>query len=114
MLMENYRDRKLLELYQILTGSDLKEEIKDEFVICTLYAMRCIDTGRKTYDVDRNHFIGIAKEALRIYENEILKDETYSLEGCIERLLRCMKEKDLNYRQIHRMSTFELCEMVNG
>ena len=112
MLMENYRDRKLLKLYTILTGSDLKEEIKDEFIICALYAMRCIDTSRDVFSIDPKHLVDLAKEAIRAYEELCGRGiEEIPVRTICRALLREMSEGS-DYRQIHRMSGFDLTETV--
>jgi len=39
LILENIRDRKLLELYEMLTRSDFKGEMKDGFVVSLLYTL---------------------------------------------------------------------------
>ena len=69
MILENIRDKKLLELYEILTRSDFEGEMKDEFVVSILYIVKCLDSiqkGERT--VKKNHLMGVAKEVARVYE----------------------------------------------
>ena len=116
MLLENILDSKLMALYQALTKSDFKGNIADEYVVSLLYAMRCLDSSIKEYEeIPHRHFVDYAKEVIRIYET--CEDEyinNTSIKAWSKALLRCMKEMKLKYRDIHKMSTYDLIKLVDG
>ena len=104
MILEHYRDRPLLKLYTMLTRSDLAGELEDEYVICVLYALRCIDVNRKLYDSKGGQIVLLAKEAVRICDGE----DPIPIDLGVRGLLKYMKEDGLSVKQIHRMSTCDL------
>lgn len=116
MLLENYRDSKLKVLYQKLTRSDFKGGMDDEYIVTLLYAMRCLDSSMRNYDqIPERHFVDYAKELIRIYEtceNEEMNNT--SIMAYARAMLKCMKEKQLKYKDIHKMSTWDLINSVNA
>ena len=115
MLLENYRDSKLKELYRRLTRSDLKGGMEDEYIVTLLYAMRCLDSSMKDYDlIPEKYFVNYAKELIRIYETcESEGTNNISIMAYARAMLRYMKEKQLKYKDIHKMSTYDLINSVS-
>ncbi len=110
MLLESYRDRKLSELYSLLTHSDMKGSLQDEYVICTLYAMRCIDASKA---VTGKQILALAKEAMRAYEY-LMQREDVSLDQVIEALIESVRDGEHDCHEIHKLDCFELGQLVMG
>ena len=115
MILDNYVDNRMMKLYEILTNTDFKGNIKDERVISLLYTMRCIDKCINEFDpIDRKYYILIAKEINRLYSTcEERQSNNVSIMAWTRAMLKCLKEKDLKYKQIHKMNTYDLSEMVS-
>ena len=63
MILENYRDRKLKELYQVITRSDFKGNLEDDYMLSVMYAMRCIDRIQENDPfIKENDYVNVAKE----------------------------------------------------
>ena len=107
MILDNYVDNRMMKLYEILTNTDFKGNIKDERVISLLYTMRCIDKCINEFDpIDRKYYILIAKEINRLYSTcEERQSNNVSIMAWTRATLKCLKEKDLKYKQIHKMNT---------
>ena len=108
MLLENYRDRKLKELYQALTRSDFNGNVEDEYVVSLLYVMMCIDPLQDHETIRERNYVDIAKEIIRVYDESSRQYEEVSLMIWTSSLMRYMKEKKKTYRDIHRMSSIDL------
>ncbi len=114
MILENIRDRKLLELYEMLTRSDFKGEMKDEFVVSLIYTLRCLDSIQKAERViEKRYLLGVAKEVTRIYETSEKEQLNHiSIMAWAKAMIRYMKETDKGYKEVHRMGTYDLMKDV--
>ncbi len=110
MILEHYRDAKLKELYQKITRSDFKGDFEDDYVLCVMYAMRCIDRNQgKGIDIPENEYVPLAKEIIRIYETSEERDlEDLSIMSFTKKLFAYMKVQKKRYKDIHKMSTIDL------
>ena len=114
MLLENIRDRKLKQLYQMLTNSDFKGNFEEDYTLCLLYAMRCIDVCQNQgFLIEEKHYVDIAKEIIRIYDtSDQYNYENISIMSWTKALLDYMKKYSRSYRDIHRMNCFDLLNAV--
>ena len=114
MFQEHYRDKKLKQLYQTLTRSDFAGDFEDDYVLSVLYAMRCIDCHQSpSFKIPERHYVELAKEIIRIYDTSEEADlDDLSIYAFTRALMAYMKEKDLDYRDIHKMSTIRLLKEV--
>ncbi len=113
MLLENYRDNKLMVLYQKLTRSDFKGNPQDEYIVTLLYALRCIDNcNRNDNMVPEKKYVDFAKEIIRIYETcEDQQANNVSIMAWTKAMLKYMKKMKLRYKDIHKMSA---CDLINN
>ena len=114
LFQEHYRDKKLKQLYQTLTRSDFAGDFEDDYVLSVLYAMRCIDCHQSpSFKIPERHSVDLAKEIIRIYDTSEEADlDDLSIYAFTRALMAYMKEKDLDYRDIHKMSTIRLLKEV--
>ncbi len=114
LFQEHYRDKKLKQLYQTLTRSDFAGDFEDDYVLSVLYAMRCIDCHQSpSFKIPERHYVDLAKEIIRIYDTSEEADlDDLSIYAFTRALMTYMKEKDLAYRDIHKMSTIRLLKEV--
>ena len=114
MLAEHYRDVKLKELYYMLTRSDFNGDLKDEYVICLLYAMRCIDRCQGDEALIREKdYVNLAKEIIRIYESADEGDMDHvSIMTWTRGLFSYMRDSGRSYQDVHKMSCYDLLDHV--
>ena len=114
MILENYRDRKLKELYQVITRSDFMGNLEDDYMLSVMYAMRCIDRIQENDPfIKENDYVNVAKEIIRIYDSVQGNDyEDLSIEVWTRALMTYMRKEDKKYRDIHRSSSFDLMKDV--
>ena len=113
MILENVRDKKLMQLYETLTRSDFEGSIQDEYVICLLYTIRCLDSLQKTDRfIKKKDMMNIAKEIFRIYETSEKDYEDISIMAYTKGLFNYMKSEGLEYKDIHSMNTYDLLNNV--
>ena len=111
MILENIRDKKLIELYQMLTRSDMNGNIKDGWVIKMLYALNCVDSlVSQSGVISSKEYVVFAKEVVRISETEDNDGENLyiSLPVWTVGLMEYMKKTGMKMKQIHSMSGYEL------
>ncbi len=109
MILENYRDIKLKQLYQALTRSDFNGNIEDDYMLSVMYAMRCIDCNQgKGIKIPEKHYVPLAKEIIRVYDTSEKDLEDLSIMSFTRLLLDYMKMSGRKYPDIHRMSTVDL------
>ena len=117
MILENIRDRKLIELYQMLTRSDMNGNIKDGWVIKMLYALNCVDALiSQSGIISKKEYVIFAKEVVRISETEDNDGENMyiSLPVWTVGLMEYMKKTGKTMKQIHSMSAYDLMSDVKG
>ncbi len=116
MILENIRDKKLLELYEMLTRSDFEGEMKDEFVVSILYTVKCLDSIQKTERIiKKNHLMGVAKEVARLYETSEKEEFRHiSIMAWAKAMIEYMKDSGLGYKDIHKMGTYDLKKAVEA
>ena len=110
LFQEHYRDKKLKQLYQTLTRSDFAGDFEDDYVLSVLYAMRCIDCHQSpSFKIPERHYVDLAKEIIRVYDTSEEADlDDLSIYAFTRALMAYMKENDLRYKDIHKMSTLRL------
>ena len=111
MLEEFRTDRKLLELYRVMTESDFQGNTTDTYVIEVLYALMNTDLvngDEKVIGKDPVKLLRFAKEVVRLFETEQKTASCFSMANWAQALCRYMKQNKVSYRQIHRMSTVVL------
>ena len=110
LFQEHYRDKKLKQLYQTLTRSDFAGDFEDDYVLSVLYAMRCIDCHQSpSFKIPERHYVDLAKEIIRVYDTSEEADlDDLSIYAFTRALMTYMKENDLKYKDIHKMSTLRL------
>lgn len=111
MILENIRDRKLIELYQMLTRSDMNGNAKDSWVVKMLYALNCVDElVAKSGVISKKEYVIFAKEVVRISETEDNdgKSLLISLPAWTVGLMEYMKKTKKKMKQIHSMSGYDL------
>ena len=111
MLEEFRTDRKLIELYKVMTHSDFEGNTTDTYVIEVLYALMNTDLvngDEKVIGKDPVRLLHFAKEVVRLFETEQRTASSYSMANWAQALCRFMKDRGLSYEQIHRMSTVVL------
>ena len=111
MILENIRDRKLIELYQMLTRSDMNGNAKDSWVVKMLYALNCVDElVAKSGVISKKEYVIFAKEVVRISETEDNEGENLliSLPAWTVGLMEYMKKTKKKMKQIHSMSGYDL------
>lgn len=122
MILENQRNRKLIELYRILTGSNLEGDIKDKEVISLLYAILHLDLTLLSPEFRNsniifkpNEYVLIAKEILRACELEVIDDfDNYKVMCWCRAMLRYMTTENVSYETIFKTSTYELrAKLIN-
>ena len=114
MILENKRDQKLLQLYEMLTRSDFAGEMKDEFCVCLLYIVRCLDSAQKAErTIEKKHLMGVAKEVARVYETSEKEEFKHiSIMAWAKAMIEYMKDSGLGYKDLHKMSTYDLKKAV--
>ena len=114
MILEHVRDKKLKQLYQVLTRSDFNGNFEDDYVLSVLYAMRCIDVCQSKEKVcQERDYVDLAKEIIRIYDASDEQDfEDISIESWTRALFDFMKKRKLSCRDIHRMNSYDLIHGV--
>ena len=112
-MLEKERDRKLTDLYQILTKSDLKGHIESNGIVRNLYAIYCLDAvnGREIA-LNENDYLILSRQLMRIDETQLF-DWDCSLETWAYGLLAYMKDKNLCAADIQKMSSVDLKKAVH-
>ena len=106
------RDRKLTDLYQILTHSDLQGHMESDRIVVTLYALYCIDAvNRQEMPLNEEEYLILARELVRIDETQLF-DYDYSMKTWARGLLEYMSDNDLSVVDIHRMNSIDLKKEV--
>lgn len=115
MILENIRDKKLLELYIALTRSNFKGAMNNSYVVRLLYALLCVDIKAKERGLSMagNRMLDYAKEIIRIYDvKEYNETDDYSVEVLTDSMLNLMENEKLTYSDIHKMNARELKDNV--
>ena len=115
MILENYRDKELMKLYQMLSGSDLEGNFKNGWVISMLYALQCVDCFfNESGMISKKEYVVLVKELLRISETKDNegKNEFISLPTWAVGLYDYMKESGKRVKDIHSMNSYELMTSV--
>lgn len=113
MLLEDYRDRRLLTLYQTLTKSDLRGYYEDTYMVELMFALLCLDLSaniKHHLELSPSEYTLLARELIRIVDDGEL--DRYSVYYWADALLTYMKVNNLKPKQIKKMSTFDLKENV--
>lgn len=107
-MLEKKRDRKLTDLYQILTRSDFKGRIETNRIIRSLYAIYCLDAvNRQKMPLNEEDYLLLARELLRIEETPLF-DYDRSLMTWAKGLLNYMKDENLSIRDIQKKNSIDL------
>ena len=115
MILENCRDKELMKLYQMLSGSDLEGNFKNTWVISMLYALQCVDCFfNESGMITKKEYVVLAKELLRISETKDNegRNELISLPTWAVGLYDYMKESGKRVKDIHSMNSYELMTSV--
>ena len=106
------RDRKLTDLYQILTHSDLQGHMESDRIVVTLYALYCIDAvNRQKMPLNEEEYLIRARELARIDETQLF-DYDCSMKTWARGLLEYMSDNDLSVVDIHKMNSIDLKKEV--
>lgn len=115
MILENVRDKKLLELYAMLTRSDFKGNMNDTFVVRMLYATMCIEIAlnesryNSKLQLNKNDILNCAKEVIRVYDEKLYDEsDNYSIEVLACALIDYMYYEDIDYSKVHSQNGREL------
>jgi len=111
MFLENKRDKELMKMYQLLSGSDLQGNFKDGWTITMLYALKCVDFIFSKGDlVARKDYVVLAKELLRISETKDNEERN----GFISMIVWAlglhdyMERTGKKLKEIHSMNSYDL------
>lgn len=113
MLLEDYRDRRLLTLYQTLTKSDLRGYYEDTYMVELMFALLCLDlsaNAKRHLELKPSEYTLLARELIRIVDDGEL--DRYSVYYWADALLGYMTESKLKPKDIRKMSTYDLKENV--
>lgn len=116
MIREYLTDRKLIELYATMTGSDFEGNTTDTYLIELMYAMMSTDLvngDEKVIGNDPMQLLQLSKEVVRIFETDDRTASVWSMANWAKALCLYMKVNSLTYRPIHRMSTVILRKEVS-
>ena len=111
MILENIRDKKLLELYKALTRSDFKGTMNDNYVIRLLYSTMVFDlkANSSAHSYNETHSLQFGKELIRVYDEKTYDElDNWSIELWCEALLRMIEVEGLSYQDIHKLNAREL------
>lgn len=112
---EKRADEKILELYQILTKSDFKGYYEDTFVVEMLFTVLTLDliiNSKTPTTLKPKEIYNLAKEILRIYEQDDSTFSYLSVRNWIEATLIYMDDNKYTYDDIFKRNTYELREDV--
>lgn len=116
-ILDNVRDNKLMQLYLALTKSDLQGNYEDTYLIELLFTVLVIDLivnqGNPT-DMKAKDIVNLAKEIVRIFETPDGELSYYSVRNWTESVLEYMADKNKDYKDIHKMNTYDLREEVSA
>lgn len=113
LLLGDYRDKKLLQLYLTLSHSDLQGNYEDTYTIELLYSVMCLDLAANTkmgLKLEPNELTLLARNVVRCVDDGELSK--YSIFNWSMALLTYMKENNLKPKQINKENTFKLIENV--
>ncbi len=109
MILENIMNNRVTQLYEMLTKSDFKGNVEDEYVVSLTYVMMCIDRCvNDQISFDRKHYVLLAREIIRIHDTGA-EDVSYMV--LTRAMIDYMKKKGKKYREIHSMNSYDL---LNG
>ena len=114
MIINYYAENRIAELYRLLTHSDFQGNYEDDMVVTLLYVMSCIDSFNRDgkYLADKEYVV-CAKQILRINETyELRQVADVSLKSWSKALLDFKAERKLTLREINKMNSDELTDMV--
>lgn len=116
MFLENRRDKEIMKIYQMLTGSDLEGNYNDGWTVSLLYALRCVDfvfAGSNL--VNKKEYVVLAKELIRITQTEDNEGKNLYLSMPVWTmgLLEYMKNTGKRIKEIHSMNSYELMKDVS-
>lgn len=108
------RDNKLIELYKLLTGSDFKGSYEDTYIVELLYALMCVDLASDFHNLKfmADVMYDLAIEIIRIFETDDNKPSSFSIDNWTYALIQYMKNENVDYKAVHKMSTVELRDNV--
>jgi hypothetical protein len=106
---------KTLELYKLLTRSDLKGNYEDAYTIEQLFTLLCLDViinSKRELDerlkkMKEKKLLELAKEIIRMVETENGMSN-YSVYNWTNATLEYMNRNSRKYEDIHKMSTWDL------
>lgn len=109
-IIENERDKKVMQLYTVLSRSDFKGNYEDTYTIELVYALMCLDlavNSKSGLEFNPNEFILLSKELVRIVDIDGELDK-YSFINWAQSMVEYMKKNNLKVKQIHKMNTYDL------
>ena len=110
--LERKRDKKLTDLYRILTNSDLKGNIQSSKLVLNLYTLYCLDsTNRNKIPFTEDEYLTLSRELMRIEETD-LYDWDFSLTTWAYGLLCFMEDGNLSVSDIKKMNSVDLKKSV--
>ncbi len=115
MFVEIRIRNKTLELYKLLTRSDLKGNYEDAYTIEQLFTLLCLDViinSKRELDerlkkMKEKKLLELAKEIIRMVETENGMSN-YSVYNWTNATLEYMNRNSRKYEDIHKMSTWDL------
>ncbi len=115
MFVEIRIRNKTLELYILLTRSDLKGNYEDAYTIEQLFTLLCLDViinSKRELDerlkkMKEKKLLELAKEIIRMVETENGMSN-YSVYNWTNATLEYMNRNSRKYEDIHKMSTWDL------
>ncbi len=104
-----------MELYKLLTRSDLKGNYEDAYTIEQLFTLLCLDViinSKRELDerlkkMKEKKLLELAKEIIRMVETENGMSN-YSVYNWTNATLEYMNRNSRKYEDIHKMSTWDL------
>lgn len=111
MILENIRDKKLLDLYVALTKSDFKGYMNDTYVVRLLYGMLCFDSAlyERKISMDKNKMLDFAKEVIRAYDEMVYNEsDKFSIEVLTNLMIDYIQKQGKTYDDIHKMNSRQL------
>lgn len=113
-IWENERDKKVLQLYTVLSHSDFKGNYEDTYIIELVFALMCLDliaNSKDGLELNPKEFILLSKELVRIIDIDGELD-IYSFANWAQAMIKYMKENNVKPNQIHKMNTYDLRKSV--
>ena len=97
------RNKRIAELYQLITHSDFAGNMEDDYPVRAMYAVLCLEKANREVKYDALTYVSLADDLLRAYDAKL-----YDVTIPMEELATALFSLELPPEKIRKMSSVDL------